>query len=65
MTDVHAPALAAGVRWNDPAFGIGWPITAGVAVAERDASYADFDRRGFEAQLVQCTARSGARAGWT
>jgi len=65
MTDVHAPALAAGLRWNDPAFGIGWPITAGIAVAERDASYADFDRRGFEAQLAQCTARSGARAGWT
>jgi dTDP-4-dehydrorhamnose 3,5-epimerase len=65
MTDVHAATLAAGVRWNDPAFGIGWPITAGIAIAERDASYADFDRRGFEAQLAQCTAPSGARAGWT
>ena len=65
MTDVHAAALAAGGRWNDPAFGIGWPITAGIAIAERDASYADFDRRGFEAQLAQCTAPSGARAGWT
>jgi dTDP-4-dehydrorhamnose 3,5-epimerase len=65
MTDVHAATLAAGVRWNDPAFGIGWPITAGIAIAERDASYPDFDRRGFEAQLAQCTAPSGARAGWT
>jgi dTDP-4-dehydrorhamnose 3,5-epimerase len=65
MTDVHAATLAAGVRWNDPAFGIGWPITAGIAIAERDASYADFDRRGFEAQLAQCTAPSGSRAGWT
>jgi dTDP-4-dehydrorhamnose 3,5-epimerase len=65
MTDVHAPALAAGVRWNDPAFGIGWPITADIVISERDASYADFDRRGFEAQLAQRTAQTGARAGWT
>jgi dTDP-4-dehydrorhamnose 3,5-epimerase len=65
MTDVHAPALAAGVRWNDPVFGIGWPIAAGIIIAERDANYADFDRRGFEAQLAQHTAQSGARAGWT
>ncbi len=26
MTDFFAPELAAGVRWNDPAFGIEWPM---------------------------------------
>ncbi|HEY8507269.1 MAG TPA: dTDP-4-dehydrorhamnose 3,5-epimerase [Steroidobacteraceae bacterium] len=41
MTDYHAPELAAGVRWNDPAFGIEWPITPPIMNA-RDASYPDF-----------------------
>lgn len=26
MSDVYFPDLARGVRWNDPAFGINWPI---------------------------------------
>jgi dTDP-4-dehydrorhamnose 3,5-epimerase len=37
----HAPS-ARGVRWNDPAFGIAWPIEPAV-ISERDASYAAFD----------------------
>jgi dTDP-4-dehydrorhamnose 3,5-epimerase len=51
MTDFHAPALAAGVRWSDPAFAIDWPIKAGVVIAGRDASYPDFERGRFEAEL--------------
>jgi dTDP-4-dehydrorhamnose 3,5-epimerase len=51
MTDFFAPDLGAGVRWNDPAFGIDWPI-ADVVISERDASYADFDPRAFEAELA-------------
>ena len=53
MTDFHAPALAAGVRWNDPTFGIAWPITDAVVIAARDAAYPDFDRRAFEAGLAR------------
>jgi dTDP-4-dehydrorhamnose 3,5-epimerase len=30
-----------GVRWNDPAFGIDWPVQPTV-ISERDATYADF-----------------------
>ena len=26
MSDFYEPELAAGVRWNDPAFGIAWPL---------------------------------------
>lgn len=37
----HAPALARGVRWNDPAFGIEWPLAPGV-MSERDRTYPDF-----------------------
>jgi dTDP-4-dehydrorhamnose 3,5-epimerase len=53
MSDVFAPELAAGVRWNDPAFGIRWPIAQDVVIAERDARYPDFARAQFEAQLTQ------------
>ncbi len=57
MTDFHAPDLAAGVRWNDPVFGIAWPQTADVVISERDASYPDFDRGRFEAALARRMAR--------
>lgn len=41
MTDLYAPDLAAGVRWDDPAFGIAWPIPDPI-LSERDASYPSF-----------------------
>lgn len=41
MTAPHRPDLACGVRWNDPAFGIIWPLPDPI-LSERDASYADF-----------------------
>ena len=37
----YAPDLARGVRWNDPAFSIAWPLDP-VIIAERDAAYSDF-----------------------
>ncbi|HVF50646.1 MAG TPA: dTDP-4-dehydrorhamnose 3,5-epimerase [Pyrinomonadaceae bacterium] len=41
MSDYYAPSSARGVRWNDPAFGIAWPLAVEV-INERDNSYADF-----------------------
>ncbi len=38
----HAPAQARGVRWDDPAFGIGWPFAPAV-MSPRDAAYAFLD----------------------
>jgi len=38
----HTPGAKIGVRWDDPAFGIEWPITRGVIVAPRDANWPDF-----------------------
>ena len=35
MTQLFWPALARGVRWNDPAFGINWPV-ADPILSERD-----------------------------
>jgi dTDP-4-dehydrorhamnose 3,5-epimerase len=51
MTDMFAPKLGAGLRWNDPAFAIAWPLPGSV-ISERDAQWPDFDRGVFEAQLA-------------
>lgn len=54
MSDYADAKLAAGVRWNDPAFGIKWPL-ADVTVHERDASYPDFNAGAFAAELAALT----------
>jgi dTDP-4-dehydrorhamnose 3,5-epimerase len=41
MSEFYAPELARGVRWNDPAFGIEWPLEV-LAISERDRSHPDF-----------------------
>ncbi|HEX3776576.1 MAG TPA: dTDP-4-dehydrorhamnose 3,5-epimerase [Polyangiaceae bacterium] len=42
MGDFFRPGGARGARWNDPRFGIRWPLEPKV-ISERDATYADFD----------------------
>ncbi|MEJ0017344.1 MAG: dTDP-4-dehydrorhamnose 3,5-epimerase family protein [Acetobacteraceae bacterium] len=37
----HHPGSAAGVRWDDPAFAIDWPISPPI-LSERDAGFANF-----------------------
>ena len=39
--EVYVPELARGVRWNDPAFNIGWPEHP-TTMSERDANWPDF-----------------------
>jgi dTDP-4-dehydrorhamnose 3,5-epimerase len=56
MTDFYDPTLAAGVRWNDPAFGIAWPLPVST-IHERDAMYPDFDPTILEA-TVPASGRS-------
>jgi dTDP-4-dehydrorhamnose 3,5-epimerase len=53
MTDVFAPNLAAGLRWDDPALGIPWPAASDIVISERDSTYPDFDRHDFEAELAR------------
>lgn len=43
MGDVYAPELARGVRWDDPALAISWPLPVSV-IAERDLSYPAVER---------------------
>ena len=41
MSECYVPDLARGVRWNDPAFGITWPIQE-IRVSPRDLAFPDF-----------------------
>lgn len=41
MGEVYVPDLARGVRWDDPAFNIAWPIQP-TSIADRDAAYPNF-----------------------
>jgi dTDP-4-dehydrorhamnose 3,5-epimerase len=41
--DYYAPAAEAGLRWNDPAIGIEWPLAAAeISANERDLAWPDF-----------------------
>lgn len=43
ISEFHHPECARGLRWDDPAFGIEWPL--GVAcISARDRGYPDFAR---------------------
>jgi dTDP-4-dehydrorhamnose 3,5-epimerase len=39
ITPAYVPAAARGVRWNDPAIGIDWPIRADITISDRDAQF--------------------------
>jgi len=41
MSAYYVPTHGAGVRWNDPAFGIHWPADV-TTIADRDRDYPDF-----------------------
>ena len=40
----YSPPHQRGVRWNDPAFGIEWPLGAPARISDRDAGFPDFER---------------------
>ena len=42
MSQFYSPDHSAGVRWNDPAFGIKWPNDTRI-ILERDMNYPDFE----------------------
>ncbi len=43
ISEVYAPKYARGVRWNDPAFGIKWPLSEPI-IAEKDRLLPDYKR---------------------
>jgi dTDP-4-dehydrorhamnose 3,5-epimerase len=42
MGECYHPEYARGIRWNDPAIDIVWPIPAGI-ISEKDQNYVDFE----------------------
>lgn len=58
MTDVFQPDLAAGFRWNDPAFGLALPLPVSV-ISARDAEYSAFDRSDYVARYNGRAPSSG------
>jgi dTDP-4-dehydrorhamnose 3,5-epimerase len=43
ISEAYAPQYARGVRWNDPAFGIKWPLSEPV-ISEKDRLLPDYKR---------------------
>lgn len=56
MSDFFAAELAFGMRWNDPAFKIRWPIGEDIVILPRDATYPDFLNRQYE-QCLEAARR--------
>lgn len=54
MNDVVRPELSGGVRYDDKAFDIDWPLPIGM-IAERDRTYPDFDRDAHAARYATGT----------
>jgi len=44
VTQFYTPAAESGVRWNDPAFAIDWPLPVS-AISEKDRSWPDYRPR--------------------
>jgi dTDP-4-dehydrorhamnose 3,5-epimerase len=42
LGEYYTPEYARGIRWNDPAIGIVWPIPVGI-ISVKDQNYVDFE----------------------
>lgn len=42
ISQLYVPEAAGGVRWDDPAFGIEWPVGEPTEISEKDRSWPDF-----------------------
>lgn len=42
ISEFYHSESARGVRWDDPTFGVEWPIPAGPILSQRDRGYADY-----------------------
>ena len=42
ISEFYEPSAASGVRWNDPAFGIEWPVAGERVMSEKDMFWPDF-----------------------
>lgn len=42
ISEFYQPESGRGVRWDDAAFGINWPITKNIIISEKDLHYPDY-----------------------
>lgn len=42
VSEFYAPGYEQGIRWDDPAFQIDWPIKKGLTISEKDQSWPDY-----------------------
>lgn len=42
MSHEYVPSAERGIRWDDPAFSVGWPLPV-TTISQRDAAHRDFD----------------------
>jgi dTDP-4-dehydrorhamnose 3,5-epimerase len=47
MSEFYAPGQARGLRWNDPLFGIKWPLDVSV-ISDKDRTYPDCNKDRFD-----------------
>jgi dTDP-4-dehydrorhamnose 3,5-epimerase len=43
MSEFYSPEHAQGARWDDPVFGIEWPIHEKMIISNKDEEYEDFE----------------------
>jgi len=42
VSEFYSPSAERGLRWNDPAFGIQWPIAKDLVISDKDRSWPDW-----------------------
>jgi len=42
ISEFYAPAAERGIRWNDPALGVEWPVDEPAVISEKDRTWPDF-----------------------
>lgn len=43
VSQFYQPGAERGLRWNDPAIGIEWPLKEGLTLSQKDQAWPDFD----------------------
>jgi dTDP-4-dehydrorhamnose 3,5-epimerase len=43
VSELYTPGAEGGVRWDDPAFDIQWPLGAPTEISDKDGAWLDFD----------------------
>jgi dTDP-4-dehydrorhamnose 3,5-epimerase len=53
MSQFYSPQHSRGVRYNDPSFGIEWPLAV-ASLSDADGSWPDFNAGAYETPVAEC-----------